>query len=76
MDPIVAAAEAAGIKLVLLMIGNCGPSISLYIQQIDGSSATRDTLYSNSQIVNAYKKFVSFFVNRYKFSPAILPGSL
>ena len=38
----VTAAEAAGIKLVVPMIGNWGPWISLYIQQILGTSATHD----------------------------------
>lgn len=76
MDPIVSAAEVAGIKLVVPMIGNWGPSISLYIQQIVGSGGTHDTFYSNSQIVNAYKKYVNFFVNRYKSSPAIFAWEL
>ncbi len=76
IDPVVAAAEAAGIKLVVPMIGNWGPSISLYIQQILGSSATHDTFYSNSNIVAAYKKYVNFFVNRYKNSPAIFAWEL
>ena len=76
MDPIVAAAEAGGVKLVIPMIGNWGPSISLYIQQILGSSATHDTFYSNAQIVAAYKKYVNFFVNRYSSSPAIFAWEL
>ena len=76
IDPVVAAAEAAGIKLVVPMIGNWGPSISLYIQQILGSSATHDTFYSNAKIVAAYKKYVNFFVNRYKSSPAIFAWEL
>jgi mannan endo-1,4-beta-mannosidase len=76
IDPVVAAAEAAGIKLVVPMIGNWGPSISLYIQQILGSSATHDTFYSNANIVAAYKKYVNFFVNRYKSSPAIFAWEL
>ncbi|KAK4551727.1 hypothetical protein LTR86_010963 [Recurvomyces mirabilis] len=76
MDPIIAAAEAAGIKLVIPMIGNWGPSINLYIQQILGSSAKHDTFFSNAQIIAAYKKYVSFFVNRYKTSPAVFAWEL
>jgi mannan endo-1,4-beta-mannosidase len=75
MDPIIAAAEAAGIKLVIPMIINWGPSISLYIQQILGSSATHDT-FSNTAIINAYKKYVSFFVNSYKNYPAVFAWEL
>jgi hypothetical protein len=52
MDPIIAAAEAAGIKLVISMIGNWGPSISLYIQQFLGSSATNDTFKSSTPTRN------------------------
>jgi mannan endo-1,4-beta-mannosidase len=76
IDPVVAAAEAAGIKLVVPMIGNWGASISLYIQQWLGSSATHDTFYSNANIVASYKKYVNFFVNRYKSSPAIFAWEL
>ncbi|KDR77624.1 hypothetical protein GALMADRAFT_155465 [Galerina marginata CBS 339.88] len=76
MDPIVNAAQAHGIKLVVPMIGNWGPSISLYIQQFLGSSATHDTFYSNTQIINAYKKYINFFVSRYKNSPAIFAWEL
>ncbi|KFZ19812.1 hypothetical protein V501_00486 [Pseudogymnoascus sp. VKM F-4519 (FW-2642)] len=59
-DNVVTAAEAAGMKLAVPMIGNWGPSISLYIQQIVGSGGTHDTFYSNSRIVNASKNYVSF----------------
>ncbi|KAK3669242.1 hypothetical protein LTR78_010877 [Recurvomyces mirabilis] len=76
MDPIIAAAEASGIKLVIPMIGNWGPSINLYIQQILGSSAKHDTFFSNAQIIAAYKKYVFFFVNRYKTSPAVFAWEL
>ena len=76
MDPVVSAAEAAGIKLVVPMIGNWGPSINLYIQQILGSDATHDTFFSNADLVAAYKTYVSFFVNRYKDSPAIFAWEL
>jgi mannan endo-1,4-beta-mannosidase len=48
---------------------------NLYIQQILGSSATHDTFFSNTQIINAYKKYVSF-VNRYKSSPAVFAWEL
>ncbi|KDR68366.1 hypothetical protein GALMADRAFT_231330 [Galerina marginata CBS 339.88] len=76
MDPIVNAAVANNIRLVVPMIGNWGPSISLYIQQIVGSSGTHDTFYSNAKIVAAYKKYISFFVNRYKTSPGIFAWEL
>lgn len=76
IDPIVAAAEKAGIKLVIPMIGNWGGSINLYIQQILGSSATHDTFFSNAKIIAAYKKYVNFFVSRYKSSPAIFAWEL
>ena len=76
MDPIINAAESAGIKLVIPMIGNWGPSINTYIQQIAGSSATHDTFYSNSEIVAAYKKYVLFFVTRYSQSSAVMAWEL
>ena len=76
MDPLISAAEAAGIKLVVPMIGNWGPSINLYIQQILGSDATHDTFFSNAELVAAYKTYVNFFVNRYKDSPAIFAWEL
>ena len=76
IDPIINGAEAAGIKIVIPMIDNWGPSINTYIQQILGSSATHDTFYTNSQIISAYKKFVNFFVNRYINSPAVFAWEL
>lgn len=76
IDPIVSAAEAAGVKLVVPMIGNWGPSINLYIQQIVGSSGTHDTFFSNSEIIAAYKTYINFFVNRYKDSAAIFAWEL
>ncbi|KAG5636732.1 hypothetical protein H0H81_007061 [Sphagnurus paluster] len=76
MDPVIDAAAAAGIRLVVPMIGNWGPSISLYIQQIVGSQGKHDAFYSNAQIVAAYKKYINFFVNRYKNSPAIFAWEL
>ena len=76
MDPIISAAEAAGIKLVIPMIGNWGPSINLYIQQVLGSGATHDTFYSDAGLVAAYKTYVNFFVNRYSSSPAIFAWEL
>lgn len=76
IDPVIAAAESAGIKLVIPMIGNWGPSINTYIQQILGSSATHDTFFSNAAIVAAYKKYINFFVNRYKSSSAVFAWEL
>jgi endo-1,4-beta-mannosidase len=52
------------------------PSINTYIQQIAGSSAKHDAFYNNAQIVTAYKKYINFFVNRYKNSPAIFAWEL
>ncbi|KIM23323.1 glycoside hydrolase family 5 protein [Serendipita vermifera MAFF 305830] len=66
-DTVVAAAKAAGIRLVVPL---------LYIQQLVGSGQPASTFYTNSACKNAYKNYVKTFVNRYINEPTIMAWQL
>lgn len=77
-DTVVAAAKAAGIRLVVPLVNNWQDygGMQLYIQQLVGSGQPASTFYTNSACKNAYKNYVKTFVNRYINEPTIMAWQL
>ncbi|KAF1788563.1 Glycoside hydrolase superfamily [Phytophthora cactorum] len=65
-DKVVAAAKAAGVKLVVPLVNNWSDygGMDVYVKQLGGKY--HDDFYTNEKIKAAYKKYIATFVNRYK----------
>ncbi|KAG7376427.1 hypothetical protein PHYPSEUDO_013575 [Phytophthora pseudosyringae] len=75
-DKVVAAATAAGVKLVVPLVNNWSDygGMDVYVKQLGGKY--HDDFYTNEKIKAAYKKYVATFVNRYKNDDTIMSWEL
>ncbi|QRV93895.1 Cellulase (glycosyl hydrolase family 5 protein) [Ceratobasidium sp. AG-Ba] len=84
-DTVVAAAKAAGVRLIVPLTNNWSGSSSqlladyggmdVYVKQLLGSS-NHDLFYTDSTVRAAFKKYISGFVGRYKNEPTIMAWEL
>jgi len=76
-DTVVAAAKAAGIRLIVPLTNNWADygGMDVYVKQILGSS-NHDLFYTDSSVKTAFKKYISGFVGRYKSEPTIMAWEL
>ncbi|CAG7854116.1 Mannan endo-1,4-beta-mannosidase A; AltName: Full=Endo-beta-1,4-mannanase A; Flags: Precursor [Serendipita indica DSM 11827] len=77
-DTVVAAAKAAGIRLVVPLTNNWQDygGMDRYITQIVGSGQPHSLFYTNTAIKTAFKNYVNVFVTRYKNEPTIFSWEL
>ncbi|KAG3019389.1 hypothetical protein JG687_00012429 [Phytophthora cactorum] len=75
-DQVVAAAKAAGVKLVVPFVNNWSDygGIDVYVQQLGGKY--HDDFYTDEKIKAAYKNFVKTFVKRYADEETIMAWQL
>ncbi|POM71111.1 Glycoside hydrolase, family 5 [Phytophthora palmivora] len=75
-DKVVAAAKAAGVKLVVPLVNNWSDygGMDVYVKQLGGKY--HDDFYTDEKIKVAYKKYVATFVNRYKKDDTIMSWEL
>ncbi|ETO69905.1 hypothetical protein F444_13584 [Phytophthora nicotianae P1976] len=75
-DLVVAAAKAAGVKLVVPFVNNWSDygGIDVYVQQLGGKY--HDDFYTDEKIKAAYKNFVKTFVERYADDDTIMAWQL
>ncbi|KAF4031016.1 Cellulase (glycosyl hydrolase family 5) [Phytophthora infestans] len=75
-DQIVAAAKAAGVKLVVPFVNNWSDygGMDVYNQQLGGKY--HDDFYTDEKIKAAYKNFVKTFVTRYTHEETIMAWQL
>ncbi|KAG1692503.1 hypothetical protein DVH05_000241 [Phytophthora capsici] len=75
-DLVVAAAKAAGVKLVVPFVNNWSDygGIDVYVQQLGGKY--HDDFYTDETIKTAYKNFVKTFVKRYADEDTIMAWEL
>ncbi|KAL3670976.1 hypothetical protein V7S43_004161 [Phytophthora oleae] len=75
-DKVVAAAKAAGVKLVVPFVNNWSDygGMDVYVKQLGGKY--HDDFYTNKKIKNAYKRFVRTFVKRYAKEETIMAWQL
>jgi mannan endo-1,4-beta-mannosidase len=76
-DTVVAAAGAAGIKLIVALTNNWGDygGMDVYTKQIAGS-ANHDVFYTNTAVKTAFKNYINAFVSRYKTNTNIMAWEL
>ncbi|EPT04925.1 hypothetical protein FOMPIDRAFT_126283 [Fomitopsis schrenkii] len=76
-DNVVASAKAHGLRLIVTLTNNWADygGMDVYVSQLT-STDYHDYFYTNSQIIAAYKKYVSVFVGRYVDEPGILAWEL
>eukprot|EP00644_Phytophthora_capsici_P017101 jgi/Phyca11/21472/fgenesh1_pg.PHYCAscaffold_96_\ len=75
-DKVVAAAKAAGVKLVVPFVNNWSEygGMDVYVKQLGGKF--HDDFYTNKKIKDAYKRFVRTFVKRYEKEETIMAWQL
>ncbi|KAE8879009.1 hypothetical protein PF003_g36916 [Phytophthora fragariae] len=75
-DTVVAAAKAAGVKLVVPFVNNWSDygGMDVYVQQLGGTY--HDDFYTDEKIKAAYKNFVKTFVTRYADDETIMAWQL
>ncbi|RLN36998.1 hypothetical protein BBI17_008802, partial [Phytophthora kernoviae] len=75
-DLVVAAAKAAGVKLVVPFVNNWSDygGIDVYVKQLGGTY--HDDFYTDEKIKAVYKNFVKTFVNRYADEETIMAWQL
>ncbi|KAK1929518.1 Mannan endo-1 [Phytophthora citrophthora] len=75
-DKVVAAAKAAGVKLVVPFVNNWSDygGMDVYVKQLGGKY--HDDFYTNKKIKDAYKHFVRTFVKRYAKEDTIMAWQL
>ncbi|ETI32038.1 hypothetical protein F441_20929 [Phytophthora nicotianae CJ01A1] len=75
-DLVIAAAKAAGVKLVVPFVNNWADygGIDVYVQQLGGKY--HDDFYTDEKIKAAYKNFVKTFVERYADDDTIMAWQL
>ncbi|CAE6517793.1 unnamed protein product [Rhizoctonia solani] len=86
-DTVVAAAKAAGIRLIVSLTNNWSvqiprgnpiqylPKLDVYVKQILGSS-NHDLFYTDATVKAAFKSYINTWVTRYKNDPTILAWEL
>ncbi|KAG9126324.1 hypothetical protein FRC07_003891 [Ceratobasidium sp. 392] len=76
-DTVVAAAKAAGIRLIVPLTNNWSDygGMDVYVKQLLGSS-NHDLFYTDATVKAAFKKYISGFVGRYKNEPTIMAWEL
>ncbi|KAJ1304402.1 hypothetical protein OPQ81_005551 [Rhizoctonia solani] len=76
-DTVVAQAKAAGIRLIIPLTNNWQDygGMDVYVKQLLGSDK-HDLFYTDSTVKNAFKKYISGFVGRYKNEPTIMAWEL
>lgn len=76
-DTVVAAAKAAGIRLIVALTNNWSDygGMDVYVEQILGSTS-HDLFYTNATVKAAYKNYINGWVNRYKNESTILAWEL
>ncbi|KAL0578392.1 hypothetical protein V5O48_003613 [Marasmius crinis-equi] len=77
-DNVIAAAKANGIRLIVALTNNWADygGMDVYVNQIVGQGQPHDLFYTNTNVINAFKKYISTFVGRYKNEPTILGWEL
>ncbi|CAE6430611.1 unnamed protein product [Rhizoctonia solani] len=72
-DTVVAAAKAAGIRLIVALTNNWSDygGMDVYVKQILGSS-NHDLFYTDATVKAAFKSYINTWVTRYKNEPTIL----
>ncbi|KAG7376428.1 hypothetical protein PHYPSEUDO_013576 [Phytophthora pseudosyringae] len=75
-DKVVAAAKAAGVKLVVPFVNNWSDygGMDVYVKQLGGKY--HDDFYTNKKIKAAFKKYIATFVKRYKNDDTIMAWEL
>ncbi|KAG7388478.1 hypothetical protein PHYBOEH_007850 [Phytophthora boehmeriae] len=75
-DKVVAAAKAAGVKLVVPLVNNWLDygGMDVYVKQLGGKY--HDEFYTNEKVKAAYKNYVKTFVNRYKNEETVMSWEL
>ncbi|KAG6572617.1 mannan endo-1 [Phytophthora cinnamomi] len=75
-DKVVAAAKAAGVKLVVPLVNNWSDygGMDVYVKQLGGKY--HDDFYTNKKVKAAYKKYIATFVKRYKKEDTIMTWEL
>ncbi|KAK1941959.1 putative mannan endo-1 [Phytophthora citrophthora] len=75
-DKVVAAAKAAGVKLVVPFVNNWSDygGMDVYVKQLGGKY--HDDFYTDETIKTAYKNFVKTFVKRYADEETIMAWEL
>ncbi|KAH7339441.1 CEL4a mannanase [Rhizoctonia solani] len=76
-DTVVAQAKAAGIRLIVPLTNNWQDygGMDVYVKQLLGSDK-HDLFYTDSTVKNAFKKYISGFVGRYKNEPTVMAWEL
>ncbi|CAE6482902.1 unnamed protein product [Rhizoctonia solani] len=76
-DTVVAAAKAAGIRLIVALTNNWSDygGMDVYVKQILGSS-NHDLFYTDATVKAAFKSYINTWVTRYKNEPTILAWEL
>ncbi|KAF8608733.1 mannanase [Ceratobasidium sp. AG-I] len=76
-DQVVAAAKAAGIRLIIPLTNNWSDygGMDVYVKQIK-NSANHDLFYTGASLITAFKKYINGFVGRYKNEPTVLAWEL
>ncbi|CAE6414897.1 unnamed protein product [Rhizoctonia solani] len=76
-DTVVAAAKAAGIRLIVALTNNWSDygGMDVYVKQILGSS-NHDLFYTDATVKAAFKSYINTWVSRYKNEPTILAWEL
>ncbi|KAG8711813.1 hypothetical protein FRC11_001769 [Ceratobasidium sp. 423] len=76
-DTVVAAAKAAGIRLIVALTNNWSDygGMDVYVKQILGSS-NHDLFYTDATVKAAFKSYINTWVTRYKNEPTILGWEL
>ncbi|KAJ1304405.1 hypothetical protein OPQ81_005554 [Rhizoctonia solani] len=76
-DTVVAQAKAAGIRLIIPLTNNWSDygGMDVYVKQLLGSD-NHDLFYTDATVKDAFKKYISGFVGRYKDEPTIMAWEL
>ncbi|KZT72191.1 glycoside hydrolase family 5 protein [Daedalea quercina L-15889] len=76
-DNVVAAAKAYGLRLIVALTNNWSDygGMDVYVSQLTGTDY-HDYFYTNSDVIQAYKNYVSAFVSRYVDEPGIMAWEL
>ncbi|CAE6434035.1 unnamed protein product [Rhizoctonia solani] len=76
-DQVVAAAKAAGIRLIVALTNNWSDygGMDVYVKQILNSN-NHDLFYTDATVKAAFKRYIDAFVGRYKNEPTIMAWEL
>lgn len=76
-DSVVAAAKAAGVRLIVALTNNWSDygGMDVYVNQLN-PGGTHDTFYTNQKVITAYENYIKNFVGRYANEPTIMAWEL